>query len=204
MTHSRFSFALRLAASLSALSLAACGGDAVNAADTEPADAASSYGFSPFVDAEGAISRPTGFKTSADWIHLGTWAVVNENGEGNGFHNVYTTRAAADDYRANGAFPDGAPLVKEVRGAAAEQLTTGRAHWATDKQVWFVMIKDAEGRFPDNALWGDGWGWALFNAEDPAEQVATDYKSDCLGCHIPAQQTDWVYTRAYSAVLEGK
>ena len=157
--------------------------------------------FSPYVDDQGNISRPTDFKTNPDWVHLGAWGVVNEGGEGNGIHNVYTTRDVVAYYRSNGSFPDGATLVKEVRGADAAALTTGRAHWATDIAVWFVSVKDTQGRFTDNPLWGDGWGWALFEAAAPAKQVATDYKNDCLGCHVPVQDNDWIYTYAYSAVL---
>lgn len=157
--------------------------------------------FSPFVDSEGNITRPTGFKTNPDWVHLGAWAVVNENNEGNGVHNVYTTHVAAESFRETGVFPDGAPLVKEVRAAEGANLTTGRAHWATDKQVWFVSIKDSTNRFPDNPLWGDGWGWALFKADAPTVQVASDYKADCLGCHVPVEKSDWMYLHAYEPVL---
>jgi len=59
------------------------------------------------------------------------------------------------------------------------------------------MIKDQQGRFAKNANWGDGWGWALFMADDPSKNASTDYKKDCLGCHIPAKRTGWVYTEAY-------
>ena len=53
-------------------------------------------------------------------------------------------------------------------------MTTGDARWATNKTiVWFVMIKDTKNRFPNNPLWGDGWGWALFKADAPDKQVAT-------------------------------
>ena len=160
--------------------------------------------FSPFVDSQGNITRPVDFKTNPDWVHLGAWAVVNESNEGNGVHNVYTTHSAAESFRKNGVFPDGAPLVKEVRAAEADALTTGRAHWATDKQVWFVSIKDSTNRFPDNPLWGDGWGWALFKADAPAKQVAADYKADCLSCHIPVEKSDWMYVHAYEPVLGPK
>ena len=67
-------------------------------------------------------------------------------------------------------------------------------------EVWFVMIKDEKGRYPGNPLWGDGWGWALFKSDAPDKQVATHYKNDCLGCHIPAQTTDWVYVQGYSVL----
>ncbi len=29
-------------------------------------------------------------------------------------------------------------------------------------KVWFVLIKDAKDRYPNNPLLGDGWGWALY------------------------------------------
>ena len=58
------------------------------------------------------------------------------------------------------------------------------------------MIKDTQDRYPDNPLWGDGWGWALFQPGKEGN-VATNYKTDCLGCHIPAKDTDWVYIEAY-------
>jgi len=87
--------------------------------------------------------------------------------------------------------------VKEINGTDHAEMTTGNSNWATDTKVWFVLIKDAKGRFPNNALWGDGWGWALFKSDAPNKQVATDYKKDCLGCHIPAKADDWIYVKGY-------
>ena len=66
-----------------------------------------------------------------------------------------------------------------------------------------MMVKDTEGRFEDNPLWGDGWGWAMFNGDDLDTQVATEYKSDCLTCHIPVEDRDWVHTFAYSQINGG-
>ncbi|MEO1028101.1 MAG: cytochrome P460 family protein, partial [Pseudomonadota bacterium] len=64
------------------------------------------------------------------------------------------------------------------------------------------MVKDKEGRYPDSALWGDGWGWGFFGADDPGKLVTTDYKLECKSCHVPAKDTDWIYTRAYPALSE--
>ncbi len=203
---------------LAALSLMACGQNAADtksdnqsrsdtassrvqsSADAQPA--AQNAAFSPYVDAQGNISRPTDFLTGENWTHLGSWGVVNPNGEGNGIHNVYTTYDVVKAYRETGKFPDGAVLVKEVKGAHAADLTTGRAHWGSDNAVWFVSIKDSTDRFPNNPLWGEGWGWALFEAGNPAKQVAKDYKADCLGCHVPAKDTDWMYVQAYPVLTE--
>jgi cytochrome c len=92
--------------------------------------------------------------------------------------------------------------VKEITNVSSAKLTTGQSSWSTDDKVWFVMIKDAKGRFPGNDLWGDGWGWALFDAKNPARNVATNYQTDCLTCHIPAKKDDWVYIRGYSILKQ--
>ena len=113
---------------------------------------------------------------------------------------TYASPGAADYYRRNKKFADGTVLVKEVFGTDHAQMTTGDAHWAKDTKVWFVLIKDSKGRFPGNDLWGDGWGWALFLAKEPARNVATDYSTDCRTCHVPAKKDDWVYVRGYPAL----
>jgi Cytochrome P460 len=152
--------------------------------------------FSPYVAKDGAISRPTNYRDA--FLHLGTYAVASKpNKPIDEMHNVY---ARPEDVRAflrDGHFPDGAALVKEVTSVGSEKLTTGQADWSTEVKLWFVMIKDSKGRFPGNDLWGDGWGWALFMANEPARNVATDYQTDCKSCHLPARQDDWVYIRGY-------
>ncbi len=151
---------------------------------------------SPYVDSEGNITRPTEFREK--WTYLGSW--VHPEDRKSGIHNVYTEPGVVEKYKENGGkFPDGAVLVKEVLSEASQDMTTGKGvlHAKDDIVLWFVMVKDEKGRFPDNPKWGDGWGWALYYAKDPSKDVATDYKKDCLGCHIPAKQTDWVYVEGY-------
>jgi hypothetical protein len=150
---------------------------------------------SPNVDAQGNISFPTGFRTTM--VHLGSWFVPE--GGASGFHDVYTERETVEAYRKTGKFPDGATLVKELRASSKGDFTTGQgvSHSTDSLKQWFVMIKDSKGRFEDNPLWGDGWGWALFKPDDKSNNVATNYQADCLGCHQPAKTRDWVYTEAY-------
>ena len=162
--------------------------------------ALSEEALSSYVDAKGNISFPKGFRTSM--VHLGSWFVPS--GGASGFHDVYTEKATVDAYRSTGKFPDGAVLVKELRASIAGDYTTGQGvHHSTDGlKQWFVMVKDSQNRFGDNPLWGDGWGWALFKPDNPAKNVATDYKTDCLGCHIPAKANDWIYTEAYPILAQ--
>ena len=145
------------------------------------------------VDTTGTIRKPPGFRDR--YQVLGTYAVVDSKGEQ--MHVTYASPGTAEYYRKNGRFADGTVLVKEVFGTAHARLTTGDAHFATTTMVWFVMIKDDKERYPQNALWGDGWGWALYKSDAPDKQVAVDYKKDCLGCHVPARVTDWVYVQGY-------
>ena len=151
--------------------------------------------FSANVDEQGNISFPTGFRTSM--VHLGSWFVPE--GGASGFHDVYTEKATVEAYRKTGQFPDGATLVKELRASSKGDYTTGSgvSHSTDGLKQWFVMVKDSKGRFKDNPLWGEGWGWALFKPDNKNSNVATNYQTDCLGCHQPAKANDWVYTEAY-------
>ena len=163
-------------------------------ADDPPAPKADD--FSPYVSKDGGISLPLDYREK--FLHLGTWAVATKPGKPvDELHGVYARPEDVHAYRRDGKFPDGAVLVKDVTSVGSDKLTTGQATWATDIKIWFVMIKDAKGRYPGNPLWGDGWGWALFKSDGPDKQVSTNYKKDCLGCHIPAQSTDWVYVQGY-------
>ena len=150
-------------------------------------------------DKSGNIRKPSDYRDKYE--ALGTYTVLDPKGDQ--MHLTYASPGTAEYFRKTGKYPDGTVLVKEVFGTDHAQMTTGDAHWATKTIVWFVMIKDDKGRFPGNPLWGDGWGWALFKADAPDKQVATNYKKDCLGCHVPAQSTDWIYVQGYP-VLKSK
>ena len=151
--------------------------------------------FAPGVGSDGSITVPA-VDLRKDWAYLGTYAIAGESGSGD-FHVVYTQPESVGFYRENGRFPDGAVLVKELFKTATADLTTGQASWAVEPAGWFVMVKDAKGRYAGNPLWGDGWGWALFEAGESRKTVTTDYQADCLGCHEPVRASDLVYVQGY-------
>ena len=150
---------------------------------------------SQYVDGKGSISLPRNFR--AKWVHLGSWAVPAQTDPGSGFHDVYTQPESFRYYKKNKKFPDGAVIVKEIRNAVWDEMPTGHVVTEGDVKLWFVMVKDSKGRFKGNPNWGNGWGWALFKPDNPAKNASTDYKEDCLGCHEPAKDTDWVYINGY-------
>jgi cytochrome c len=158
--------------------------------------------FSDYVAKDGAISRPADYREKFE--HIGSSAVASKPGGAiDEMHSVYSRPEDVKAFRRDGRFPDGAVLVKEVTKIASEKLTAGEAHWSAGPKLWFVLVKDAKGRFPGSDLWGDGWGWGLFLANAPAKNVATDYKVDCRTCHIPAKQNDWLYVRVYPGLRKG-
>lgn len=165
--------------------------------------------YDDLVDAEGNISLPGNFRT--EWVFLGTWSIAEKDVEQSsaasrhgaaGLHNVYTQPGVAEFFQKNGTFPDGAVLVKELLKAVTDSMTTGTVSRGTEVEGWFVMVKDTKGRFSDSPLWGDGWGWVLFNADQPDAAVTTNYKTECIGCHIPAKSDDWIYLAGYPALTK--
>lgn len=160
----------------------------------------SSNGFD-LVDKAGIIRKPADYRDR--YQALGVFSVADLNGAVD-MHYTYAPPGTAEYYRKNGKFADGTVLVKEVFGSDHGQLPTGDVHWAKGTKVWFIMIKDEKGRYRGNPLWGDGWGWALYKSDAPDKQVATDYKKDCLGCHVPAKATDWVYVQGYPVLSSSK
>jgi cytochrome c len=149
--------------------------------------------YSSFVSKDGNVAFPPDFPNG--FVFIGSWAVSGTGGVAD-IHSVYTRPVDVANFKETGKFLDGAVLVKEVSNTLGAAHTTGNAFWAHESKTWFLMIKDSKQRFPSNPLWGDGWGWAQF---DPAtkKQISTNYKADCLGCHVPAKQSDWVYSYAY-------
>ena len=161
-------------------------------------------GYSLAVDEAGLIQLPKA-DYRAEWPVLGTWVVAGGDevdGEAGaaGLHVTYTQPGVIEHFRATGEFPDGAILLKELFSAETAKMTTGVVSHAAELEGWFVMIKDRKRRFPDNDLWGKGWGWAYFGADAPEELVTTNYVAECQGCHVPARETDWVFIHGYPAL----
>ena len=151
------------------------------------------------VDPDGRLRVPDDYR--ATYELLGSWAVATDEGRGSKeMHVVLASPGSIQAYRKDGHFPNGTVLVKEVFKTATREMTTGTVSRADELKGWFVMVKDSAGRYPGNALWGDGWGWSWFDAADPSKTISTNYKPDCRSCHVPAQASDWIYVDGYPAL----
>ena len=151
--------------------------------------------FETIVSKDGSMSLPK-VDFRADWTMLGAWSIDGEEGA-EGMHVVYTQPNVAKVFRNSGTFPDGAVLVKELLDTKTDSMTTGTVSWGTDPSGWFMMVKDSQNRFPDNQLWGNGWGWSFFKSDNREVATTKNYKFECKSCHIPAKNTDWIYIQGY-------
>ena len=151
-------------------------------------------------DALGNLRVPEGYRTTYEY--LGSWSVADEKKTGaKQIHMVYASPGTITAYRQSGRFPDGTVLVKEVYAAATSPMTTGIVSHAQKLAGWFVLVRDDNARHAGNKLWGDGWGWSWFDADSPSKTTSTDYRTDCKGCHEPAQATEWIYTSGYPVLV---
>jgi hypothetical protein len=148
------------------------------------------------VNARGDLHVPSNYRAAYEF--LGTWAIAAAKGVGSSeLHNVYATPGTIAAFHTSGRFPDGTVLIKEVHETSTAPMTTGTVSHAGTLKGWFVMMKDSKNSHPGNVLWGDGWGWSWFDAGNPMNTTSTNYKTNCLSCHVPAQATDWIYTSGY-------
>jgi hypothetical protein len=153
----------------------------------------------PVVDAQGNLRVPDDYQTR--YQSLGAWSIATAPGTGVGqMHLVYASPASIEQFRRLGHFPDGTVLVKEVWAASTKSMATGTVSRPDQLKGWFVMMKASRNLHPENKLWGDGWAWSWFDADNRTKTTSTDYTKDCKGCHVPAQMTDWIYSDGYAAL----
>lgn len=192
MKINRYACIVSLAVAASALSSAL-----VFAASGQAPMASASSRSMPPVDAKGNLHVPSNYRRVYE--HLGSWAIAADSGAGSKqIHEVYASPGTIAAYRKTGKFPDGTTLIKAVFAAETAPMTTGTVSHVGKLQGWFVMVKDSKDDHPGNPLWAKGWGWSWFDAGKPGKTTSTGFQKDCQGCHIPASQTDWVYTQGYA------
>ena len=155
-----------------------------------------------YVDKDGTIRLPEDYRLK--WVHIGSWYVEGKSGGAGEVHDVYTEPETVAAFRNSGKWPAGATIVKEIRASEKGKMTTGTVHSDGPIKQWFVMVKDKENEkaFPEKPNWGLGWGWGLYSIDDPKKNISTDYQTDCIVCHQPARQTDWVFSHGYPTLFE--
>ncbi len=151
----------------------------------------------PGANASGKLHVPADYRQTYEY--LGSWAIADEKTAGaEQMHIVFGSPGAAAAYARTGRFPANSVLIKEVFEAASDAMTTAPVVSRAGRLLgWFVMVRGDERSHPGNPLWGDGWGWSWFDANDRDNSTSKSYKSECESCHIPAAMTDRVYIQGY-------
>ena len=185
----------KIAISLIDVAVAACVGLVVVAVPIRAAGAIPND--KAVADAQGNLHVPANYRHTYEFV--GAWAIAADAGSGSkAMHVVYASPGTVSAYQKSGHFPIGAVLIKEVFDAVSTPMTTGTAvSHAETLKGWFVMVKGENQSHPTNPLWGDGWGWSWFDANNPNVTTSKSYSEDCRGCHLPATPTDMVYLQGY-------
>lgn len=146
---------------------------------------------------------PVDYRTN--WVQLGTFSIAGDTtiSGAKELHVVYIAKDKLQRYYATGQFAEGTMLIKDVRAAKTETLTTGTASFGGDLLGRFVMVKLASnGSTARSPRFGDGWAWAFFERSETQRTVTRDYRADCLSCHEPARASDLVYTQGYPVLRQ--
>jgi len=168
---------------------------AVVVAATVTAPAADQGAASAMIQPDGSIVMTTQ-DYRRDWTMLGIFARLDDNGVKQ-FNVVYTQPETAAAYRRTGAFPPGAVIIKEMRQGVTRAEGDDKVSSLGVLDGWFAMIKPPVTGAPQGPLWGDGWGWAKFDVDAPNATITKNYKTDCVGCHTPVKNTDFIHVEGY-------
>lgn len=147
------------------------------------------------VSINGVISIPQNFRT--EFVFLGSWFLELEDQDERLMQHVYSRKQDVEAFKKNGKWPDGTMLVKEQFQAETTGTENRADSFASHPQGYFVMVRDRQNRFSGNPLWGDGWGWSYFSANNPRQAKTKNYRSDCLGCHESARDSELVFSKGY-------
>ena len=159
--------------------------------------------FQPEFAADGALVRPA--VTYREWVHAGTPITPHDRNGGKaafpGFHPVYIDPGALAAYERDGAWPDGAVLVKELVSVGTKRASSGKGYFMGDYIGLEVAIKDAS-RFPDAP---GNWAYFSFGHEYPlADKVQAQPEEACASCHEAAADDDMVFTQYYPILRAAK
>jgi len=156
----------------------------------------------PKFNERGELVQPKGYR---EWVFIG--APLTPHGLNGGaagfpeFHNVYVEPAVYSYYIANGTWPEGAMMVKELQltkpGTFADGSrleVSGRGYFPGTPNGMDISVKDSK-RFAKT----NGWGFFNFGHHAPPYAATSKEATvqECAGCHIASAHEDMVFSGFY-------
>ena len=143
---------------------------AVSAFSAEPAD---------------DIKPPSGYR---QWFHVNTMIVDKESplfAELGGMHNVYVNSIGFAALKKGGRYPDKSTFVTDLH----EFTVSDGSYVEGARKALAIMVKDAK-KYASTG----GWGFQLWDGEDPKKPLVTDAAKQCFSGHQPKKDQDYVYS----------
>ena len=138
-----------------------------------------------------AVPYPQGYRR---WVFLHSTLIGPKHGAFDkqpcekpctgGIYFFYANEKALEGFRA-GKFADGSVLADEMLETWQKE---GFAKEGPRRGVG-VMVKDSK-------LYSatGGWGFGSFKADSQTEELTTQERKACFGCHVPKKDRDYVFT----------
>jgi hypothetical protein len=131
------------------------------------------------------VDYPSGYRA---WQHVKTMIIqpghALEDPFG-GIHHIYANSKAMSGLT-NGQYEDGAVFVFDL----LDYDNSNNTIVETDRKRLDVMQYDDE-QFSETG----GWGFESFVGDSRAERVEQDVVTACFNCHIPAKESNYVYSQ---------
>ena len=134
---------------------------------------------------EGAVDYPSGYRS---WQHVKSMIIQPGHPLADSFGGIHHIYANADAMSGltGGKYENGAFFVFDLLDYKSNENTIVEA---ARKRI-DVMQYDSQ-RFSETG----GWGFESFVGNSRTERVDQDVVSACYGCHIPAEKTNFIFSR---------
>jgi hypothetical protein len=177
----------------------ACLAAAALAAATASADE-----LAPKFTASGELERPADYR---EWVYLTSgldmfYGPAANRGSTNRpplFDNVFVTRAAYQEFRRSGTWPDKAMFILEVRRAEQAASIDNTGHSQGDLVAIEAAVKDTQRFGADPA--SNGWGYFAFDGER-ASAPALPTTATCYACHATNTAVDNTFVQFYPTLFD--
>lgn len=145
----------------------------------------------------GAIAAPERVEFPADYTDSYTQYFAAERANGEQYAIGYANETALEGAEAGLPLPNGSKLVMEVYkpkiGMEGEPVRDAEGQLTKGDLAAVAVMEKQEGwgeAYPEDLRTGD-WDFAIFT---PAGELKSNDATECLQCHVPMSETDYLHS----------